>query len=53
MKYLYFIRIKKHDEEVSCFIALCDKTRALKVITEFWPTFNPKKYKIIIELKGE
>ncbi len=50
MKYL--IRIQKY-ENVSCFIALCDKTRALKVITEFWPTFNPKEYRIIIELKGE
>ena len=53
MKYLYFIRIKKHDEEVSCFIALCDKTRVLKVITEFWPMYNPDEYEIIIELMKE
>ena len=48
----YIIRIQKRGNE-SCFIALCDKTRALKVITEFWPKFNPNKYRIIIELKGE
>lgn len=48
----YIIRIQKRGNE-ACFIALCDKTRALKVITEFWPKFNPTKYKIIIELKGE
>ena len=48
----YIIRIQKYNNQ-ACFIALCDKTRALKVITEFWPTFNPNKYKIIIELKEE
>lgn len=51
MKYL--IRIQKRGKEESCYIFVCDKTRALRVITEFWPTFNPTKYKIIIELKGE
>lgn len=49
MKYLYFIRIKRPDD-ISCFYALCDKARALKIITEFWPTFNPDEYEIIIEL---
>ena len=48
----YIIRIQKRGYE-ACFIALCDKTRAIKVITEFWPKFNPTKYKIIIELKGK
>ena len=48
----YIIIIQKYNNQ-ACFIDLCDKTRALKVITEFWPKFNPTKYKIIIELKEE
>ena len=51
---IYLIRIQKHEDDgISCFMALCDKERAFKVITEFWPTFNSDEYRIIIELKGE
>ena len=44
----YIIKIQKYNNQ-ACFIALCDKTRALKIITEFWPKFDHTKYKIIIE----
>lgn len=48
----YFIKIRRPDE-ISCFYALCNKNQALKIITEFWSTFNPDEYEIIIELMEE
>lgn len=45
----YIIKIQDHENKI-CFFTLCDKIRALKVITELWPTFNPKEYKIFITL---
>lgn len=49
---MYVVKIRNNNAEV-VFWAILDKYRVLKVITEFWPTFNPKEYKIFITLKGE
>ena len=48
----YIVKIKNFNNTI-VFYAILDKYRALKVITELWPTFNSKEYKIFITLKGE